>query len=456
MPATTIVVQYIRAVLIPRPSTYADALSETRSLFSFSEDASIYLETEINSNWTEVVEAVWSNPILAQEGRVFRARMGKPSRMASASAVASYSAQKHWRDEYDIAPLPRKHARCSKSPSPAPEARLALGSDPLAASLSLMPAVCKLTFAGSGVPSGLVVRVKRTTPFWRVFRVVAERLGLESEIFYLVWGGERLREEQCAGMLMFGDEETIEVCKEYTGGKPVIYLFPPSALNSVRVDLTLVPEWTFSAMYPLSDITRGKNGTSSTSWTVAASPDGNHVDKASSLSLSYLFWEAHAPSLPPSPPLLPSDAPLPLPSAAFNPGRPSLNRSNAALLPFTSFLSHLDKALTSLSLHTSARNDFVTFWLPSFVRIHERGQQIAFRFLEQEAYEQAARLEVEPKPDVVIRVFLLFKGVSEEESEGWRKAEEVDWVKEVGVEQDKFGDEKLFRVLEWGGMEVVA
>jgi hypothetical protein len=46
--------------------------------------------------------------------------------------------------------------------------------------------------------------------------------------------------------------------------------------------------------------------------------------------------------------------------------------------------------------------------------------------------------------------------VKEEESEGWRKVEEVDWVEEVGVEQDKFGDEKLFRVLEWGGMEVLA
>ncbi|ORY88596.1 hypothetical protein BCR35DRAFT_350839 [Leucosporidium creatinivorum] len=270
-------------------------------------------------------------------------------------------------------------------------------------------------------------------------------------------GHERsLHDEEALEEPAVYDGATLTLSIIQVGGKPVIYLFPPSALASVQVDLTLVPEWTFSALYPLSDITRGKSGTSSTSWTVAASPDGNLVDEASSLSLSYLFWEAHAPSLPPSPPLLPSDTPLPLPSTAFNPGRPSLNRSNAALLPFASFLSHLDKTLTSLSLHTPARNDFVTFWLPSFVRIHGRGQQIAFRFVEQAAYEQAARLEVEPRPDVVTRVFLLFKGVKEEDSDGWRKAEEVDWAEEVGVEQGKFGDEKLFRVLEWGGMEVLA
>jgi hypothetical protein len=139
------------------------------------------------------------------------------------------------------------------------------------------------------------------------------------------------------------------------------------------------------------------------------------------------------------------------------PPRPSLARPLERRSPlFACFLSHLDKALTALSLHISARTDFITYWLPFFVRIHERGQQIAFRFLEQAAYEQAAKLEVEPKPDVVIRVFLLFKGVKGEDSEGWRKVEEVEEVKEVGVEQEKFGDEKLFRVLEWVGMEVLA
>ena len=67
----------------------------------------------------------------------------------------------------------------------------------------------------------------------------------------------------------------------------------------------------------------------------------------------------------------------------------------------------------------------------------------------------SAKLEVEPKPDVVTRVFLLFKGVGEEQAQGWRKVDEVDWVKEVGVEVEQARDEKRFRVLEWGGMEVV-
>ncbi|ORY88622.1 hypothetical protein BCR35DRAFT_329864 [Leucosporidium creatinivorum] len=243
--------------------------------------------------------------------------------------------------------------------------------------------------------------MRRHTSFRKLYLHVGQQVSRNMDEFQLLWRGRPLLLDDTPESMDFEEEEDLYMRSTQVGGKPVIYLFPPSALDSVQVDLTLVPEWTFSALYPLSDITRGKNGSSSTSWTVAASPEGNLVDKASSLSLCYL-------------------------------------------------------ALTSLSLHTSARNDFITYWLPSFIRIHERGHQIAFRFLEQAAYEQAARLQVEPKPDVVTRVFLLFKGVKEEESEGWRKAEEVDWVKKVGVEQSKFGDEKLFRVLEWGGMEVLA
>ncbi|ORY88603.1 hypothetical protein BCR35DRAFT_350845 [Leucosporidium creatinivorum] len=251
-------------------------------------------------------------------------------------------------------------------------------------------------------------------------------------------GHERsLHDEEALEEPAVYDGATLTLSIIQVGGKPVLYRAVPSLGHHSRQERHLVD---------LVDRRRLAR------W---------HPRRRGFLPLPFLpvlgGARSFAPSFPSSPPFRRASTPpfrrlQPRPTLA----RPSLNRSNAALLPFTSFLSHLDKALTSLSLHTSARTDFVTYWLPSFIRIHERGQQIAFRFLEQEAYEQAARLEVEPKPDLVTRVFLLFKGVCEEESEGWRKAEEVDWAEEVGVEGSKFGDEKLFRVLEWGGMEVIA
>ena len=85
---------------------------------------------------------------------------------------------------------------------------------------------------------------------------------------------------------------------------------------------------------------------------------------------------------------------------------------------------------------------------------------IALRFLPQAAYERAAALEVQPAPEVVTRVFMLFRGVSAEDAQQpmWQAARarvgEVDWVKVIGVKDDAW-DAGRFRVLEWGAMEVL-
>ena len=112
--------------------------------------------------------------------------------------------------------------------------------------------------------------------------------------------------------------------------------------------------------------------------------------------------------------------------------------------------------MKQLSLHTAARNDFITYWLPKLAK----APFVALRFLPQAAYERAASLEVQPAPDVVTRVFMLFRSVSAEDAESpmWfaarSRAEEMDWAKVVGVEAGAW-DESRFRVLEWGAMEVL-
>lgn len=238
------------------------------------------------------------------------------------------------------------------------------------------------------------------------------------------------------------------------GGKPVIYLFTPAPLASATVSLALTPEWHFSALYPVVDVVKAdqhKDSKSRVEWTVSAEPDGSLVELASGLELKYLFWEAESTGIV-SPDSDNDDDHHS--GRTFHPSKPSLDHTNQVVLPFTPFLSHLDAALSSLTLHTSARNDFVTFWMPHFARIRDKGQHVAFRFIAQREYERAARLDVEPTPDVVTRVFLLFKGVDPEEGElTTRRADQVDWVSAVGVDAVRARDEALFRVLERGGME---
>jgi hypothetical protein len=78
--------------------------------------------------------------------------------------------------------------------------------------------------------------------------------------------------------------------------KPVIYLFPPSSLPDVTVELLLTSTWSFSAVYPppRSSILPSGAGQSAQSltWAIAAEPSGTLVDKTSGAEVSYLYWEA--------------------------------------------------------------------------------------------------------------------------------------------------------------------
>jgi hypothetical protein len=92
-------------------------------------------------------------------------------------------------------------------------------------------------------------------------------------------------------------------------------------------------------------------------------------------------------------------------------------------------------------------------------------QYVALRFLAQESYEQAAPLLISPKPDVVTRVFMLFRGVDAQDVELWQSPGRVaptsaaadgatSWTDVVGIDAERASNSKLFRVLELGAMEI--
>jgi hypothetical protein len=100
-----------------------------------------------------------------------------------------------------------------------------------------------------------------------------------------------------------------------------------------------------------------------------------------------------------------------------------------------------------------------SYWLPDLLK-HE---YIALRFLPQASYEQAAQMRISPAPDVITRVFMLFCGVSPGDLGLWEQAaarataddgHPTFWTRVVGVDSARASDHSLFRVLEWGGMEV--
>ncbi|KIK33074.1 hypothetical protein CY34DRAFT_18617 [Suillus luteus UH-Slu-Lm8-n1] len=230
--------------------------------------------------------------------------------------------------------------------------------------------------------------------------------------------------------------------------KPIIYLYSPSDID-VSVKLSLIPEWSLSVIYPVVTI---EDHGQRLEWNVRTHQDGSLTEHNSGLDVSYLFWEAET-NLEAFPLSLTSK---PLPEDTFNPISSSLDDMDSVVIPVGKVAIYLDKSLKALGLHTEARTSFVTYWLPSFLK-HE---YIALRFIPQAAYERAASLSISPKPDVVTRVSMLFKGIPKEHLANWTNAQmqaERDvgwWVDVVGVDPVRAGDVTLFRVLEWGGTEV--
>ena len=95
----------------------------------------------------------------------------------------------------------------------------------------------------------------------------------------------------------------------------------------------------------------------------------------------------------------------------------------------------LEDALEKLGLNRREANEFIVFWLPLM-------QENPYNIIsfQSEAYTDAAKLEVVPFPDTVIRVFMT-----------WQTSDEFV---EIEAQELSAPVREGFTVIEWGGTEV--
>lgn len=125
---------------------------------------------------------------------------------------------------------------------------------------------------------------------------VYAKVGKPHEEDRLTYESERLQDHSSLWEYQVEEDSTIRFVLILRGGKPVIYLFPPSPLK-VHVKLPLAPEWSFESIYPVVDVHTERMSSDglphqSIQWLVHARPNGDLTELTSDTDISYLFWEA--------------------------------------------------------------------------------------------------------------------------------------------------------------------
>lgn len=199
--------------------------------------------------------------------------------------------------------------------------------------------------------------------------------------------------------LVEGDLLTIEVSTAVMDPnvcyKPVIYLYPEEK-TEVNVQLDLDGEFLYT------------NPAYEDGWTVAAAPDGTLTDACGN-TYPYLFWEGK----------LNADYDL----------------SKGFCVKGEDTAAFLNEKLAVLGLNDKEIADFTEFW----TEYMEKNPYNVISF-QTDAYTDAAKLNVSPAPDSVIRVFMTW----------YASDEAVD----VPAQELTAPERSGFTVVEWGGQMV--
>ncbi len=176
--------------------------------------------------------------------------------------------------------------------------------------------------------------------------------------------------------------------------KPVIYLYPEQE-TEVSVKLDYRGELLFT--YPQYD----------DGWDVTAYPDGAIVSDGR--EYSYLFWDGY--------------------------DEIEYDMSEGFVVKGEDTELFLVETLQYLGLTPKEYNEFIVYWLPRMV--DNNYNLITFQ---QEQYTDNARLTIDPTPDSVLRVFMVFKGLDESAT--------------IQQQQLQSFEREGFAVVEWGGKEL--
>lgn len=183
--------------------------------------------------------------------------------------------------------------------------------------------------------------------------------------------------------------------KEEKAEKPVVYLYPD---REMQVEVKLDYEGDLLLSYP-----EYREG-----WRVKARPDGTLISSDDGREYSYLFWEGE------------------------DDHRYEMSRGFVVKGEDTA--EFLREKLSLLGLTPREYNEFIVYWLP---RMKENAYNLIC--FQGEEYTKRAKLSIEPSPDSMLRVFMVYQPLDAP----------------ISVEEQELRsfERRGFSVIEWGGKE---
>jgi hypothetical protein len=191
--------------------------------------------------------------------------------------------------------------------------------------------------------------------------------------------------------------------------KPVIYLYPEKK-QAVSIKLDYKGELEFT--YP-----EYKEG-----WKVTANPDG--IIESDGKQYNYLFWDGK-----------------------MEADKLKFKMDEGFVVSSAELTSFLDSTLSLIGLNSKEAQDFITFWVP----LMQNNKNNYIHFLLTDEYDRIATIHVIPKPEKILRVFMIWSPIpgdiivndqTKNDLPIWTSPQELPHFERSG-----------FTLVEWGGSE---
>ncbi|WVR03709.1 hypothetical protein IAU60_000704 [Kwoniella sp. DSM 27419] len=266
---------------------------------------------------------------------------------------------------------------------------------------------------------------------------------IEEKTFDQSFVGNQLGPNEVLSKYIVHDKGVARLLFRPRSVRPSIEFLHPEE-QSLEVSLSLA-DWTVTAAYPTTSLVPDGNR-HRLRWFLKVKPGGIVEDIMTGTLSNGLFVE-----MLPSPKSKPEA--VPGPQDPLIPAYPDIRPSNAYCLPQSIFIPHIDRTLAALGLPVESRTAMITAWLPNVTKY----KNIAYRILNRSQLEPSTHLTIIPPPSVLIRIFVIFKGIPDSELSQWEDSGllhaemGLDWRDSVGW-TPHLKDEGLFRVIEYGAM----